>query len=161
MENQDMETNEIKLIKEQLLKLDDKDFNLDAWKKHTIIFLERFFGSNSSKVKLIEDLRYDYSSWNLRDIAGSGKTKDPVKTQAAEILEAIVYELEKLGLPKESKVNDKLLSLLSDELTGKQIKEIEHILEEKTTNKTEKIQDILNNLEKENLSLIVSRLLTS
>ncbi|NQU86158.1 MAG: hypothetical protein HQ541_10400 [Mariniphaga sp.] len=156
-----MAENEIVLLKEQLNKLDEKKFDLEAWKNHTLIFLERIFGVNSTKVQMIKDLRYDYSSWNLRDVSGAGKSKDPVRMQAAEILEAVIFELEQLGLPNEARTNEKLLTLLEDELTGKQLKEIEKLLNSKSPNKAEKVQEILDKLKKEDLSLIISRLLTS
>jgi len=156
-----MAENEIVLLKEQLNKLDEKKFDLEAWKNHTLIFLERIFGVNSTKVQMIKDLRYDYSSWNLRDVSGAGKSKDPVRMQAAEILEAVIFELEQLGLPNEARTNEKLLTLLEHELTGKQLKEIEKLLNSKSPNKAEKVQEILDKLKKEDLSLIISRLLTS
>jgi len=156
-----MAEKEIALLREQLAKLDEKKFDLEAWKNHTLILLERIYGANNSRIQMIKNLRYDYSSWNLRDVAGAGKSKDPVRMQATEIMEAMIYELEQLGLPDESKINDTLLALLEDELTGKQLKEIEKILHSDSPGKTEKIQGILDKLEKENLTLIVARLLAS
>ena len=156
-----MADKEIALLKEQLIRLNDKKFDLEAWKNHTVIFLERIFGNNSSKVKMIKGLRYDYSSWSLRDTSGADKTKDPVRLQAAEIIEAIILELEQLGLPEEARANEKLWSLLEDELTGKQVKEIEQILNSDAADKAEKIQDVLEKIETEGLSLIIARLLVS
>ena len=103
-----MAEKEIALLKEQLARLDEKKFDLEAWKNHTLIFLERIFGKENSKLNLIRELHYDYSSWNLRDTAAAGKTKDkdPVKIQAREILSATITELEKLGLPK-NRLDDK------------------------------------------------------
>ena len=156
-----MAEKEIALLKEQLASLDEPKFDLEAWKNHTLIFLERIFGKDSSKLKLIRDLRYDYSSWNLRDTAASGKTKDkdPVKMQAREILEATIMELEKLGLPGESSEPQKVWELLQDELTGKQVKEIETLLKSETSDKAEKIGEILEKLEKETLAAIIAKLL--
>ena len=71
-----MAEKEIALLKEQIIRLDEKKFDLEAWKNHTIIFLERIFGKDSSKIKMIKELHYDYSSWSLRDTAAAGKTKD-------------------------------------------------------------------------------------
>ena len=158
-----MADKEISLLKEQLARLNDKKFDLEAWKNRAIILLERIYGANSTRIKMIRDLHYDYSSWHLRDVdvAGAGRAKDPVRAQAAEIIQATVYELEQLGLPKESRINDKLWSLLEDELTGKQIKEIEKILDSNSPDKTEKIQEILKTLEKETLASVITRLLTS
>ena len=154
---------EIALLEEQIDRLNEKKFDLEAWKNHTIIFLERIFGKDSSKIKMIKELGYDYSSWNLRDTAAAGKTKDkdPVRMQAREILSATIAELNNLGLPQEIKEKEKIWELLQDELTGKQVKEIETLLVSEDQEKTEKIADILENLEKENLALTIAKLLIS
>lgn len=156
-----MAKKEIALLKEQLERLDEKKFDLEAWKNHTLIFLERIFGKENSKIKLIQELHYDYSSWNLRDTAAAGKTKDkdPVKMQAREILGATILELERLGIPENEDDQRKVWTLLQDELTGKQVKEIEAVLKSDENDKTKKIGEILANLEKENLSLLIAELL--
>jgi hypothetical protein len=158
-----MAEKEISLLKGQLAELDDKKFDLEAWKNHTLIFLERIFGKDNSKLKLIQELRYDYSSWSLRDTAAAGKTKDkdPVKMQAREILEATILELESLGLPQNTDDQRKVRELLQDELTGKQVKEIEAIMNSENEEKTKKISKIIETLEKENLSLLLAKLLLS
>ena len=157
-----MAEKEIALLQEQIARLGEKKFDLEAWKNHTIIFLERFFGKESSKLRMIKDLGYDYSSWNLRDTAAAGKTsdKDPVLMQAEEILTAAVVELKTLGLPHEKKEKEKIWDLLSDELTGKQMRELETLVKSESTDKTEKIIKILEGLEKEKLASIVLKLLT-
>jgi hypothetical protein len=156
-----MADKEIALLKEQLARLDEKKFDLDAWKQHTLIFLERIFGKDNSKLKLIRELRYDYSSWSLRDTAAAGKTKDkdPVKMQAREILEATITELEHLGLPSESTDAQKIWELLQDELTGKQVKEIDTFLKSDDKEKEQKISEKLESLGKENLAGIIAKLL--
>lgn len=153
-----MAEKEITLLKEQIEQLNAKKFDLDAWKNHTIIFIERIFGKDSSKIKMIKDLSYDYSSWSLRDTAAAGKSKDkdPIRMQAEEILIATISELEALGLPQGKNDNERIWEILKDELTGKQIKEIEANL--KSANK-EKISEILENLDKEVLATVVSKLL--
>lgn len=158
-----MAEKEITLLKEQLVRLDAKKFDLEAWKNQTSIFLERIFGKDNSRLQLIQELHYDYSSWSLRDTAASGKTKDkdPVKMQARQILNAVIAELESLGLPNLEKDPDKIWVLLQDELTGKQVKEIEGIVQSKDEEKAKKISEILENLEKENLSLLIANLLLS
>lgn len=158
-----MAEKEIALLKQQIARLDEKDFDLEAWKNHTTIFLERIFGKDSSKLKMIKDLHYDYSSWSLRDTAAAGKTKDkdPVRMQADEILSATVAELESLGLPENEREQEQIWELLQDELTGKQVKEIEALLKSEDNEKTNKIADILEKLEKENLAGTIAKLLTS
>ncbi len=156
-----MAEKEIALLKEQLAKLDEKKFDFDAWKNHTLIFLERIFGKENSKIHLIKELRYDYSSWNLRDTAAAGKTKDkdPVKMQAREILIATITELESLGLPQNKLESEKAWVLLKDELTGKQTKEIEALLNSDDSNKTENIGKVLEKLGQENLAIVIAKLL--
>ena len=156
-----MAEKEIALLKEQLARLDEKKFDFDAWKNHTLIFLERIFGKENSKLKLIKDLHYDYSSWNLRDTAAAGKTKDkdPVKMQAREILTATITELEKLGLPESKLETENIWALLKDELTGKQAKEIEVILNSDDSNRIENISKTLEKLGVENLSTVIAKLL--
>ena len=158
-----MAEKEIALLKDMIARLDDKKFDLEAWKNYTIIFLERIFGEENTKIKMIKDLHYDYSSWSLRDTAAAGKTKDkdPIRMQADEILNAAIIELETLGLPKNKNEKEIIWGLLQDELTGKQVKEIEKLVSSPDQNKTEKISEILDNLKKENLVAIVAKLLTS
>jgi hypothetical protein len=158
-----MADKEISLLKEQIERLDEKKFDLDAWKNRTIIFLERIFGKDSPKLKMIKDLHYDYSSWSLRDTvaAGSARDKDPVRIQAKEILEAIISELENLGLPDQKQEKLKIRELLEDELTGKQIKEIDAILNSEDQDKNKKITEILEGLNKESMVAIIVKLLTS
>jgi len=157
-----MAEKEIALLQEQLERLHEKKFDLEAWKNHTIIFLERIFGKENSKLKMIKDLGYDYSSWNLRDTAAAGKTsdKDPVLLQAEEILTAAIIELKTLGLPQAKKEKEKIWNLLSDELTGKQLRELEALVKSEVADKTEKITTILEELEKEKLAFIILKLLT-
>lgn len=156
-----MAEKEIALLKEQLARLDEPKFDLDAWKQHSLIFLERIFGKDNSKLKLIRELRYDYSSWSLRDTAAAGKTKDkdPVKMQAREILEATITELERLGLPSDTSDSQKIWELLQDELTGKQVKEIDAIMKSDDAEKEQKISEKLENIGKENLASIIAKLL--
>ncbi|HCY41509.1 MAG TPA: hypothetical protein DHV48_09165 [Prolixibacteraceae bacterium] len=150
---------EIALINKQLESLTAKNFDLEAWKSHTVIFLERIFGKESSKVRMIKELNYNYSSWSLRDAAGTGKDADPVILKAHEILEATKLELEHLGVPKQEEENSKIWSLLEEEMTGKQIKEIKLVLQSDEPEKMEKIANMIYNLEKENMAVVLAKLL--
>ena len=150
---------EIALINKQLENLKVKNFDLEAWKSHTVIFLERIFGKDSTKVRMIKDLKYDYSSWTLRDAAGTGRDSDPVIQKAREILEATKLELEQLGVPKQEEENLKIWSLLEEEMTGKQIREIKLIVQSDEPEKMEKIATILNSLEKEDTIAVLAKLL--
>ena len=158
-----MAEKEIALLKQQIERLDEKGFDLSGWKNQTLLFLERIFGNDSPKLKMITELHYDYSSWNLRDTAagGSAKDKDPMRIQAKDILEATIAELEMLGLPKEKEEQYKLKELLEDELTGKQMKEIKLILKSDITDKAEEVSKILESLPGKKLAGILASLLTS
>ncbi len=156
-----MAEKEIILLKKQIEKLADKSFDLDAWKKQTLLFLSRIFGADHTIVKMISELKYDYSSWNLRDATGNEKTDDPVKMQAHEILEASILELETLGLPNGKSKTNTVWDILEDELTGKQIKELKQIIENDPDKRTELINKNLNSLNKENLIHILSRIMIS
>nr|MBD3622453.1 hypothetical protein [Sunxiuqinia sp.] len=156
-----MAEKEIALLKKQQEKLTEKSFDLEAWKNQTTLFLQRIFGANHNIVKMISELKYDYSSWTLRDATGNEKTDDPVKMQADEILEAAIMELENLGLPQQESSVDKVWEFMEEELTGKQFKEIKAILDSGKKNKLAKVQEVLNRLEKENLISILSRILIS
>jgi hypothetical protein len=158
-----MAEKEIALLKQQIDHLDEQRFDLNVWKSRTILFLERIYGSDSPKLKMINELHYDYSSWSLRDSAagGSPKDKDPVRIQAKDILEATITELETLGLPHEKKEQYKLSELLEDELTGKQMKEIKLLLKSDKADKADEVSNILNALPKEKLAAILANLLTA
>ncbi|WP_321287139.1 hypothetical protein [uncultured Sunxiuqinia sp.] len=156
-----MAEKEIALLQKQREKLADKSFDLEAWKKQTTLFLHRIFGADHAIVRMITELKYDYSSWNLRDATGNEKSDDPVKMQADEILEAAILELESLGLPDPASSADKVWELMEEELTGKQFKALKAIVESTKKNKLAKVQEVLGNMEKENLISILSRILIS
>lgn len=156
-----MAEKEIALIKSQIEKLHEKSFDLVGWKNQTLLFLNRIFGANHPVVKMISELKYDYSSWNLRDATGNEKSDDPVKMQAKEILEAAIMELEALGVPETQKPADVLWAVLEEELTGKEVKEIKEIITEKSKDNTDKIKKKLDSLDKEKLSQILSRIMIS
>lgn len=156
-----MADNEIALLNKQIEKLSDRSFDLNAWKNQTLLFLSRIFGADHPVVRMIADLKYDYSSWNLRDATGNEKTDDPVKMQAREILDAAIVELETLGVPGKTEQPSVIWDILEDELTGKQIKELKEIMAENMADRETKISDKLNALNKENLVRILSRMMIS
>ena len=132
-------SNEVKLIRAQIDKLFEKRFDLEAWKTLTIVLLERIFGNESVKIKQIESLKYDYSSWALRDASGVENNMDTCKKSGMNILEAAIFELEQFGAvpvetgeQTESVVNAKrIVEFVDDELKGSQLKAIMEILESK------------------------------
>ena len=131
---------DISLLREQLAKLESSDFELKTWKSFTIIILDRIFGNNSQKIKQIEKINYDYSSWSLRDTSGSSGNKESCKKLAGEILESSIMELENTIKSEsveseEDKIKSDLFLSINDikmifheELKGSQIKELKLIL---------------------------------
>lgn len=123
---------QIALLKKQIEKLDEKDMNLEAWKSSTVVLLERIFGENNQRVKHIENIKYDYSSWNLRDASGSVSQLESCKKQGEEILLMCISELENFGLP-EDVLKDKnslniILDALESELTVTQYREVKKLV---------------------------------
>ena len=96
-----MKSKEIEILKKQMKKLDSADFDLGAWKTGAIIILERLFGQGNQKITQIEKIKYDQSSWALREAKGSKNMMETCKKQGREILEIAIDELEHFGLPEE------------------------------------------------------------
>ncbi len=159
---------EIELLKNQISKLDNKNFDLNAWKSYTIVVLGRIFGENNQKIKQIENIKYDFGSWSLRDTLGNSSSMYACKKLAKEILEASISELENFGLPeRETKkaelVNINLiLTAFEDELKVSQFKEIKKIIvsDEKEEDKKEKIVEKLNSFGQNIAANIIANIIT-
>ncbi|MFO8129116.1 MAG: hypothetical protein R6T99_04345 [Bacteroidales bacterium] len=126
-----MAEKEIELLKKQIEKLDKKGFDLEAWKKYTIVIIARIFGDHSEKIRQIEKITYDYSSWALRDTTGDSSYLETCKKLGREILEASIDELEAFGVPRKEEGSQFfriIYEALEDELKGSQVKEIRNIL---------------------------------
>ena len=138
---------EISILKKQIERLDVKNFDLEAWKKFTIVMLARIFGDTSEKIRQIESIEYDYSSWSLRDTSGSSAYLESCKKLG---LEASIEELEAFGLPEGSGEDDKffqvIIEALKDELKGSQFRELKDIIlkTKKDAELKDKISGILN-----------------
>ncbi len=125
--------NAVKVLKDQIEKLEAKDFDLNAWKNFTTLLLERIFGPKTKKIEAIRKIKYDQGSWVLRDETGYTNSMEACKKLGSEILEEAIVELEAFGAPEENSntINfDVILNALQDELTGSQFREIKTALEE-------------------------------
>lgn len=124
---------EIELLRKQIEKLAEKEFDLNVWKSTTVLILDRFFGRDSEKISQIRNINYDYSSWTLRDTSGASSS-DMVKKLGREILETTINELETFGLPdkRESNLVDLsvIQSALEDSLRISQYRELVSIIKE-------------------------------
>jgi len=95
-----MKIKEVTLLKKQISKLDAEDFDLEAWKTGSIILLEKLFGAENQKMQQMEKIKYDQSSWALREAKGSKNMMDTCKKQGKEIMEIAIDELTHLGSPE-------------------------------------------------------------
>jgi len=132
----------VALIGRQIDQLDKESFDLEAWKRATVIMLGRVFGDASTKISEIEKIRFDYGSWSLRDASGSNDQMDSCKIQGRVILEACIAELEILGLEDEeespNKKDSPLIESIQDELKMSEYKELIKILKTKSTREEKK-----------------------
>jgi hypothetical protein len=125
---------EIKILEEQIDKLNKKDFDLEAWKQYTIVLLARIFGDNNQKIRQIEKIEYDYSSWSLRDTSGSSEYLETCKKLGREILQASIDELKTFGLPDKTVIADDsisiqvIISALENELRISQYRELKDLV---------------------------------
>ena len=83
----------IRLLKKQINKLDQDDFDLEAWKVSTQLLLTQLFGKFDPKTITIRDLKIDYSSTMLRDSNANYKPIDTCKKKGREILELSIDQL--------------------------------------------------------------------
>lgn len=129
----------ISLLNEQISKLNSKDFDLEAWKSYTVILLERIFGNKSHKIAQIQNLKYDFGSWSLRDTTGNKTGLEACKDVARRILEASIEELNDFGLPggqnsaKPGIDTNFIVEILENNLTVSQYREISKILKSAET----------------------------
>ena len=146
---------EIKLLEAQMSKLDTKGFDLNAWKQYTVVLLARIFGENNPKIKQVEKIEYDYSSWSLRDTSGSSEYLETCKKLGREILQASIDELKAFGVPDFQNSNDKnidinvLISALEDELTMSQFRKLKNIVnfDSEPDEKKKALKDFLQSLD--------------
>ena len=97
------------LIKKQISKLDNEHFDLDAWKSSAYAVIKRIFGDFDPRLKQIEGLRIDYSSWTLRDSSAKYKPIESSKNIGREIMQSALEEIEVFGMDGESNDFEKFL----------------------------------------------------
>ncbi len=146
---------EIQLLEQQIKRLDEKHFDLEAWKKYTIVILARIFGPQDEKIRQIEKLEFEFTSWSLRDASGNESYEEGTKKLAREILQAAIDELNIFGLPEKKEEEDQsgrakqeFLNILLDEMKGSQVKQLKSILSsrENKEEKHRKIRELLSGI---------------
>ena len=96
-----MSQTQIRLLRNQIGKLSDPEFEIDAWKQSTIILLSQIFGHDSQAPKSIGKIKY--RSIGVYREGGCGLYSDNLivcKKQGREILEACIVELETARIPE-------------------------------------------------------------
>lgn len=110
-----MEKKIIKLLSLQLDKLNIEDFDLEAWKSGTNSLLSRFFGESDPRIKQINELKIDYSSWALRDSNSAYNPVASCKKKGQAILEALIDEIQIVGIESHESPLDRAKSHISEE----------------------------------------------
>ena len=137
----------MQLIQRLIEKVNQDDFELEAWKSGTITILHRVLGETTPHIKQIDTLKIDYSSWALRD---SNSTYNPIETckkKGKAILEAALDEIEILGVTEKEK--ETTYTKLATELKAEEIQSLQ----------SEERSKVLGGMKKEKLVKIVDRLL--
>jgi hypothetical protein len=147
-----MAQQKIDIVRELIDSLDKKDFDLDVWKVKTILLLKTLFGANNEKIKLIENLHYDYSSWSLRDASGLQKG-DRVKEYARQILEVAITELTM------AQNTGNIEAILQNELTGAQLNELKSLIAKKDE-APQALNDFFQNMGVEKSTELLVKLIT-
>lgn len=159
----------IALLQKQIDRLDEDDFDLEAWKSGAIVLLSRVFGDASSKIVQIEKIKFDFGSWSLRDSSGSRDQMESCKKRCRGILEASITELEVLGSEEEAQValtkkgaEALVIDALEQELKISQLKQLVKILRTKSSRdeKERMLFTVLMGFDPEIASKIVARIMT-
>jgi len=182
----------IELLKRQLSELLNMEENsvkpseytsgVDMWKSSTIGILERIFGSDSRKIKDIENIQYEKNPHYGSE--SETYNKGAVKEAGTAILNSCISELKLLGSPNpdsnnEGTVDDQttiknqenkqiikldiILNELRKELTGSQFDDITSIIESKENSdiKKNKISQQFKEFGINPLSNIIAGILTN
>lgn len=148
------ENRDIDIIKQQIAKLDDELFDLNTWVLATDNYLKNIWGNDTPKSNQLTAI------CNTMSASMFGYTEKDVvkfKSQWKGLLDSYIVELEKLEKPKtanKSAMNninltvnqnqtqsqeqsqkqtieiEVIINALKDELTGKQLKELDSIIKE-------------------------------
>ena len=143
---------EIKLLQQQIDKLDSKDFDFEAWKKYSLLQLARIFGQSDPKITQLNKIDFEFNSWSLRDASGNESYEEGSKRLAREVLQAAIDELDIYGIPKrednKDEIVDEIIGIILDEFKGSQVKQLKEILasEEMDSEKKRRIKELIEEL---------------
>jgi hypothetical protein len=172
---------QIELIRNQIIKLEEKEFDLDAWKSSTSVILGSIFNDNYQGVKAIDKIKFDSGGWAIGDASHFWDNMVSCKKQGKEILEACIVELETFGLPEKKEKDNSgininltqnqnqtvninlLISALEDELTVSQLRDVNELMktDEPKSEKKRKIIDKIKSFGSDVASNILANILTN
>jgi len=118
----------IKILRKQIKKLENDDFDLEAWKSSTKSILARLFGGQDPKIEVINSLRIDYGSWALRDASSAYDPVKSCKEVGKEVLESSIDELEAFGL-EPGRSPSFVVEAMENNLKGSQLKKVREVIE--------------------------------
>jgi len=156
---------EIELLERQIVSLDASDFDFEAWKKYSILILERIFGSTNEKVKQLENIDFEYSSWSLRDASGNESYGEGSKRLAKEVIKASIDELTIYGLPVNNNKGEdavhELINIILDEFKGSQVRELSKILASRDSKieKKRRVKEIIEEIGEHSCYDIIANIL--
>ncbi|HOI00933.1 MAG TPA: hypothetical protein PLE85_10395 [Bacteroidales bacterium] len=142
-----MKDKAIEALRQQIAKLGESKFDLEAWKTGTALLLARLFGESSEQVNQVRRLQQDFSSWTLRDTSGNEDPMDKVRRLARDIVEAAITELEIFGLPGSSEAGPALEAIrnaLQEHLRMQEYRQLSTIVSSGMSRKEK--EDKLNDL---------------
>jgi hypothetical protein len=157
----------INMLHGQIEKLNQKPFDLESWKKYTIVLLSSIFGDESQKIKQVEKIEYEYNSWSLRDTTGHSSYLESCKKLGREILQVAIMELEDFSEEHKQRSRqgqidiDLIIDALNDELTGTQYKALMKLLktEQLPEEKSRQLHEVFKNLGSETIAAILQGIL--
>lgn len=138
----------LQLLDKQRDKLSSDEFDLDAWKISTIHLFTIVFGEQDPKIKEINNLKIDNSSWTLRDSSPKNNPLDTCKRKCLEIIDMAKDEIELLGINNSQTA---ILNKLKEALTESQYATLVS-----PTNSTQERSESLKSLNKDKLIELLS-----
>jgi hypothetical protein len=118
-----MDNSKSAILNDLLNEIGKKEFDLEAWKMKAVMVFSKFFGHGDEKIGFIKNLRYDFSSWALRDSSG-GKQPDSVKENARRIIETALLEIS-----LSAGDGNMVLDTIQEEISGKEFSLLMEIVE--------------------------------
>lgn len=165
------------------------NYSLQSWKSKAINIVTRIYGKDSKQEEQINLIRFktyaSFGSYSPRGGSrtfGGGNNAAHCQKQATEVIEGLISDIKNFGIPKNDiasssdkinitvnqnqsqTVNIKILiDALQEELTGRQLNEVQNILEEDVDKdgKRKKLIDKLKSFGGDVASNIVANILTN